>query len=52
MSDKIRYDSIVIAFLRPNYEDINKPYKGRIAYPAGRTNGTRDGSTSPPERPR
>lgn len=51
MSDKIRYDSIVLGFLKPNNEDLDRPYHKSITYP-GRTNGTRDGSTSPPERPK
>lgn len=33
MSDKIRYDSIVIAFLKQTHEDISNPYKANIAYP-------------------
>ncbi|XP_019852481.1 PREDICTED: neutrophil cytosol factor 4-like [Amphimedon queenslandica] len=43
MSDKIRYDSIVLGFLKPNYEDIEKPYKPSVSYP-GRT-------VSQPEKP-
>jgi hypothetical protein len=32
MSDKIRYDSIVLGFLKPNHEDVSRPYKPSVAY--------------------
>ena len=52
MSDKIRYDSIVLSFLKPTHEDISNPYRAKIAYPGNRINGSREISSSPPQRPR
>lgn len=52
MSDKIRYDSIVLGFLKPNYEDMERPYKASVSYPPKIvSNGSKGSSDPPPNRP-
>ena len=51
MSDKIRYDSIVLGFLKPNYEDMERPYKASVSYPKIVNNGSKGSSDPPPDRP-
>ena len=52
MSDKIRYDSIVLGFLKPNYEDMERPYKASVSYPPKIvSNGSKGSSDPPPDRP-
>ena len=52
LPDKIRYDSIVVVFARPNSEDLARPYYGNKAYKS-RPNGVAkpDRPERPPVRP-